>query len=79
MMDCQLILPWSSPNLDNVTITILRFVTAALSMKTTLVNYSDKDRPLSEPKWVRTGSVAEWLRSTFGGLLWAVGDAASDS
>ena len=67
----------SSPNLNDVTIP--PFVTAALPMKTTLVGYLDKDRPLSEPKWVRTGDVAEWLRSMFGGRFWAAGDAASDS
>ena len=67
----------SSPNLNDITIP--PFVTAALPRKTTLVGYLDKDRPLSEPKWVRTGDVAERLRRMFGGRFWAAGDAASDS
>ncbi|KAK7692559.1 hypothetical protein QCA50_004189 [Cerrena zonata] len=66
----------SSPNLNDVTVP--PFITASLPMKTTLVGYLDKDRPLSEPKWVRTGDVQEWLRSMFGGRFWVAGDAASD-
>lgn len=66
----------SSPNLNDATVP--PFITSALPMKTTLVGYLDKDRPLSEPKWVRTGDVQEWLRSMFGGRFWAAGDAASD-
>ncbi|THH33800.1 hypothetical protein EUX98_g460 [Antrodiella citrinella] len=41
-----------------------------------LVAHLDKDRPLSEPKWVKTGDVQEWLRSMFGRMFWVAGDAA---
>ena len=28
--------------------------------------YLDKDKPLSEPKWVKTGDIDEWLKNMFG-------------
>jgi 20S proteasome subunit alpha 6 len=31
-----------------------------------IVAYLDQDRPLSEPKWVRTGHVEDWLNDLFG-------------
>lgn len=37
--------------------------------------YLDKERPLSEPKWVKTGDVQDWLRDMFGGRFWVAGDA----
>ncbi len=42
----------------------------------TLLLYLDTERPLSEPKWARTGDVQEWLRSMFGRMFWVAGDAA---
>ena len=36
----------------------------------------DKERPLSEPKWVKTGDVQEWLKSMFGRMFWVAGEAA---
>ncbi|KAI0751300.1 hypothetical protein C8Q80DRAFT_1230574 [Daedaleopsis nitida] len=38
--------------------------------------YLDKEKPLSEPRWVKTGDVQEWLRSMFGRMFWVAGDAA---
>ena len=37
--------------------------------------YLDKDRPLSEPKWVKTGDVQDWLKDMFGGRFWVAGEA----
>ncbi|KAF8528912.1 hypothetical protein BU17DRAFT_60665 [Hysterangium stoloniferum] len=41
--------------------------------KTTLTIYLDKEKPLTEPRWVKTGDVEEWLRNTFG-ILWVSGE-----
>ncbi|KAF8592466.1 hypothetical protein K439DRAFT_13551 [Ramaria rubella] len=41
--------------------------------KTTLRIYLDKDKPMTEPRWVKTGDVEEWLRNTFG-IFWVSGD-----
>uniref|UniRef100_A0A0W0FL96 Proteasome subunit alpha type 1 n=1 Tax=Moniliophthora roreri TaxID=221103 RepID=A0A0W0FL96_MONRR len=32
----------------------------------TLVAYLDKQRPLSEPRWAKSGDIQEWLRTEFG-------------
>ena len=40
-----------------------------------LIAYLDKDRPLSEPKWVKTGDVQDWLKDMFGGRFWVAGEA----
>ena len=47
-----------------------------LPTQTVLTAYLDKDRPLSEPRWVKTGDVQDWLKSMFGRMFWAAGDAA---
>lgn len=31
-----------------------------------IIAYLDQERPLSEPKWVRTGNVEDWLNELFG-------------
>jgi hypothetical protein len=36
----------------------------------------DRERPLSEPKWVKSGDVQEWLKSMFGRMMWLAGDVA---
>ncbi|PPR02478.1 hypothetical protein CVT24_002027 [Panaeolus cyanescens] len=41
-----------------------------------LVVYLDMERPLSEPKWAKSGDVQEWLKSMFGRMFWVAGDAA---
>ncbi|KAH9921476.1 uncharacterized protein BXZ73DRAFT_91760 [Epithele typhae] len=49
---------------------------ASIPSEVTLVLYLDKEKPLSEPRWVKTGDVQEWLRSMFGRMFWVAGDAA---
>ena len=49
---------------------------AAIPSEVQLVLYLDKEKPLSEPRWVKTGDVQEWLRSMFGRMFWVAGDAA---
>lgn len=48
----------------------------ALPATLELVVYLDTARPLSEPKWAKTGDVQEWLKSMFGRMFWVAGDAA---
>ncbi|KAF9534962.1 hypothetical protein CPB83DRAFT_866259 [Crepidotus variabilis] len=38
--------------------------------------YLDTARPLSEPKWAKSGDVQDWLKSMFGRMFWVAGDAA---
>jgi hypothetical protein len=33
-----------------------------------VIAYLDQERPLSEPKWIKTGNVEEWLGEIFGPL-----------
>lgn len=54
------------------------FRKASLPLKAVLVAYLDKDRPLSEPRWVKTGDVQDWLKSMFGRMFWVAGDEAAD-
>ena len=56
--------------------TVPSFSKAALPMKMTLIAHLDRQRPLSEPRWVKTGDVQEWLKSMFGRMFWVAGDAA---
>lgn len=56
--------------------TVPSFSKAALPMKMTLIANLDRQRPLSEPRWVKTGDVHEWLKSMFGRMFWVAGDAA---
>lgn len=37
--------------------------------------YLDKDRPMSEAKWVKTGDIQDWLKTMFGRMFWVAGDA----
>lgn len=41
-----------------------------------LLLYLDAARPLSEPKWAKTGDIQDWLKSMFGRMFWVAGDAA---
>ena len=52
------------------------FAKADLPLSTVLIAYLDKERPLSEPRWVKTGDVQDWLKSMFGRVFWTAGDAA---
>lgn len=56
--------------------TVPAFSTISLPAKITLTAHLDKERPLSEPRWVKSGDVQEWLRSMFGRMFWVAGDAA---
>lgn len=42
----------------------------------TLRVYLDTERPLSEPKWAKSGDIQEWLKTMFGRMFWVAGDAA---
>lgn len=56
--------------------TLPSFSKATLPSKVTLMVHLDTERPLSEPKWVKSGDVQEWLKSMFGRMFWVAGDAA---
>jgi len=56
--------------------TLPPFWRLALPATVTLFLYLDTERPLSEPKWAKTGDVQEWLRSMFGRMFWVAGEAA---
>ncbi|KAJ6599369.1 hypothetical protein DFH09DRAFT_1271908 [Mycena vulgaris] len=52
------------------------FSNVSTPLAITLLVYLDTARPLSEPKWVKTGDIPEWLKSLFGRMFWFAGDAA---
>ncbi|KAI6105428.1 hypothetical protein F5141DRAFT_1196464 [Pisolithus sp. B1] len=56
--------------------TIPPFRRHSVPSKVNLVVYLDTERPLSEPKWVKSGDVQEWLKSIFGRMFWVAGAAA---
>lgn len=56
--------------------TLPPFINDSASTTLTLIAHLDTKRPLSEPRWVRTGDIQEWLRSMFGRMFWVAGDAA---
>ncbi|CDO74098.1 hypothetical protein BN946_scf185043.g148 [Trametes cinnabarina] len=56
--------------------TVPPFSRAQVPSEVHLLLYLDKEKPLSEPRWVKTGDVQEWLRSMFGRMFWVAGDAA---
>lgn len=56
--------------------TIPPFSKASVPSSVTLLVYLDIARPLSEPKWAKTGDVQDWLKSMFGRMFWVAGDAA---
>lgn len=56
--------------------TVPPFTKAVLPKQTILTAYLDKERPLSEPRWVKTGDVQDWLKSMFGRMFWVAGEAA---
>jgi 20S proteasome subunit alpha 6 len=57
--------------------TIPPFSTVTMPCDVTLVVHLDKERPLSEARWVKTGDIQEWLKSLLGRMFWVAGDAAS--
>lgn len=42
----------------------------------TLIVHLDTVRPLSEPKWAKSGDIQDWLKSMFGRMFWVAGEAA---
>ncbi|KAJ7117299.1 hypothetical protein C8R43DRAFT_1036986 [Mycena crocata] len=52
------------------------FSQASTPSAITLMVHLDVARPLSEPKWVKTGDIPEWLKSIFGRMFWFAGDAS---
>lgn len=47
---------------------------AELPSKLSLVIHLDSEKPIPEAKWVKTGDIHEWVRSTFGRIFTDVGD-----
>ncbi|KAF9569392.1 hypothetical protein CPC08DRAFT_756999 [Agrocybe pediades] len=58
--------------------TVPSFGKTGLPATILLTVYLDTARPLSEPKWVKTGDIQEWLKSIFGRMFWVAGDAAEE-
>jgi 20S proteasome subunit alpha 6 len=56
--------------------TVPPFSKANVPSEVTLLVHLDRARPLSEPKWVKSGDVQEWLKSMFGRMIWLPGDVA---
>ncbi|TFY81477.1 hypothetical protein EWM64_g2539 [Hericium alpestre] len=56
--------------------TVPPFSKAVIPTTLLLLVHLDRERPLSEPKWVKSGDVQEWLKSMFGRMFWVAGDAA---
>jgi 20S proteasome subunit alpha 6 len=56
--------------------TIPPFSKAGMPCDVTLNVYLDTERPLSEPRWAKTGDIQEWLKSILGRMFWVAGDAA---
>jgi len=56
-------------------VTLPPFWKCASPAKIVLRVYLDKERPLTEPKWVKSGDVHEWLKDLLGGRFWVAGDA----
>ena len=44
-------------------------LTAKFPCKLNLVIHLDAEKPIPEAKWVKTGDVHEWVRSTFGRIF----------
>ncbi|KAI0643740.1 hypothetical protein C8Q79DRAFT_976511 [Trametes meyenii] len=65
-----------SEQLESEDPTVPPFSKARVPSEVSLILYLDKEKPLSEPRWVKTGDVQEWLRSMFGRMFWVAGDAA---
>jgi len=57
--------------------TVPPFSKANVPCEVTLLVYLDRARPLSEPKWVKSGDVQEWLKSMFGRMFLFSGAAGA--
>ena len=49
-------------------------LTAKLPSKLSLVIHLDTEKPIPETKWVKTGDIHEWVRSTFGRIFSGAGE-----
>jgi 20S proteasome subunit alpha 6 len=56
--------------------TLPPFPRASVPSSLTMLVHLDTVRPLSEPKWAKSGDIQEWLKSMFGRMFWVAGDAA---
>ncbi|GLB33500.1 hypothetical protein LshimejAT787_0103840 [Lyophyllum shimeji] len=56
--------------------TLPPFSKVSIPSTLTLIVYLDTARPLSEPKWAKSGDIQEWLKSMFGRMFWVAGEAA---
>ncbi|KAF5388316.1 hypothetical protein D9615_000118 [Tricholomella constricta] len=56
--------------------TLPPFSKVSIPSTLTLLVHLDTARPLSEPKWAKSGDIQEWLKSMFGRMFWVAGDAA---
>jgi 20S proteasome subunit alpha 6 len=54
--------------------TVPPFSKTNVPSEVTLLVHLDRARPLSEPKWVKSGDVQEWLKSMFGRMIWLPGE-----
>ena len=57
-------------------ITVPPFSKVSVPSALKLFVYLDTARPLSEPKWAKTGDVQDWLKNMFGRMFWVAGDAS---
>jgi 20S proteasome subunit alpha 6 len=74
--DTKIYSPIDPEAADAADTTLPPFLSTTLPMKTTLLVHLDTERRLSEPKWVKSGDVQEWLKTLFGRMFWVAGDAA---
>ena len=56
--------------------TLPPFSNVPIPSSLTMLVHLDTARPLSEPKWAKSGDIQEWLKSMFGRMFWVAGDAA---
>lgn len=61
---------------DESDTTLPAFSKLSLPTELTLIVHLDTAKPLSEPKWVKSGDVQDWLKTMFGRMFWVAGDAA---
>lgn len=56
--------------------TLPPFSKTTIPSSLTMLVHLDTARPLSEPKWAKSGDIQEWLKSMFGRMFWVAGEAA---
>ncbi|KAG9002902.1 hypothetical protein FRB90_011290 [Tulasnella sp. 427] len=60
--------PHSSHDADRTIPPFPKYLTSGTNkpIRLRLLLYLDKEKPLSEPKWVKTGDIEDWLKTMFG-------------